>query len=103
MMSGIAKGISTLARICISLMPLARAASTVVRSTDSIPAYAPASVEGIARIVRAVNAAANPVTVNERKYPKNTDSAMRRPSVGMARAPPVSEITNCRPRPVCPM
>ncbi len=38
MITGAASGSSTFVRICHSVMPEARAASTVTRSTDSMPA-----------------------------------------------------------------
>ncbi len=52
--NGSDSGISTWVRICHSVMPLARAASMVCRSTDSRPAYAPASIEGIASTTKAM-------------------------------------------------
>ena len=93
--SGIPSGSSTRVRICHSVMPWARAASTVAGSADSIAEYAPASRDGIARTTKASSGAVSPI-------PTSRANRVTSPRVGRARAAPAAATASDFPRPVWP-
>ena len=95
--AGAPSGISTLPRICHSVMPIARAASMVRRSTDSSPAYAPASSGGIAEDDQH-DGDRQQADAGE----QDQDRQQSRGS-GSARATLPTRIATPRPVPVCPM
>lgn len=77
-------------------MPWAFAASTTTGSTDSMPEYAPASTDGIARMTRASKGACSPM-------PSSSPNSESTPSVGSARTPPDTAIEKPRARRVWPI
>ncbi|MBM7801238.1 hypothetical protein JOE58_000489 [Curtobacterium luteum] len=96
MRSGSPSGISTFHSTCQPVMPCALAASTVTGSTDSMPEYAPASTDGMARMTSARSGACRPI-------PSRRPKSDRTPSVGRARTPPDTPIEKPRRRPVWPI
>ena len=79
-------------------MPTARAESIVLRSMAWMPEYAPARIDGIARMTNAANAAMGRCTT-----PTRVMSRSIRPNDGSARAAPAMPTAISLPLPVCPM
>ncbi len=83
--------------------PTGSAASMVLRSTDSKPAYAPASIEGIARMTNAMVAPTIRRRVVGHNLTEDHEQEEQDSQGGQARIDPVKAMVNCSPRPVCPI